>query len=101
MGEQKRSLKYKLTIRPHRTRYPRKKELSVKRQCELLDVNRTSSYRIKGVNLEANHGESIENVNFMRIIYELHQVFPSWGYRKTTSEQSVKYGVFYTINRKF
>lgn len=60
-------------------------ELSVKRQCELARVNRSSVYR-RDEREEKNlsHGESEENLRLMRRLDELHMAYPAWGYRKLT-----------------
>lgn len=59
---------------------PENETLTVKRQCELLDVNRTSVYRTKEERID--HGESEENLTLMTIIDKIHLEHPAWGYRK-------------------
>lgn len=78
---------------------PENKELTVKRQCELLKVNRTSFYR-KRVEAVKNpaHGESLENLDIMEIIDRTHLEHASWGYRKMTDYLRNNHG--YNINRK-
>jgi len=73
--------------------------LTVKRQAELLSVNRTSVYR-KRDEAEKNpaHGESQENLDLMRIIDRLHLERPSWGYRKVAHH--LRHGLGYEVNRK-
>ena len=74
-------------------------ELSVKRQCELLAVNRTSVYRKQGQE-EKNpaHGEPAANLDIMRIIDQTHLEHASWGYRKMTDHLRNNHG--YDVNRK-
>ena len=67
------------------------KALSVKRQCQLLSVNRSSVYRLQMSRKEEEskerdlaHGESRENLDLMRRLDELHLEHPAWGYRKMT-----------------
>lgn len=52
-------------------------KLSLSRQAELLDVNRTSFYR-----KDAVASESEENLKLMKLIDQIHTDFPTWGYRK-------------------
>ena len=64
--------------------------ISVKRQCQLLQVNRSSVYRFHAKEREETeeqnlaHGESLENLELMRRLDELHFEHPAWGYRKMT-----------------
>ena len=64
--------------------------ISVKRQCQLLQVNRSSVYRFNANEREETeeqdlaHGESLENLELMRRLDELHFEHPAWGYRKMT-----------------
>jgi putative transposase len=74
------------------------RQISLKRQCELLEVNRTSAYRKRQSYPDPSHGESRENLDIMRIIDETHLEYPSWGYRKMTDHLRANHG--YTINRK-
>jgi len=73
--------------------------MTVKRQCELADVNRSSVYRQKNQE-QANpqHGESQENLDIMKIIDRTHLEHPSWGYRKMTDY--LRHNHSYEINRK-
>jgi len=56
--------------------------LSVRRQCELLDLNRSSWY------YEAR-GESAENITLMRRIDEQYLVTPFYGSRPGTDQRFV------------
>ena len=64
--------------------------ISIKRQCQLLQVNRSSVYRLRVNGKEGSceqdltHGESSENLELMRRLDELHLEHPAWGYRKMT-----------------
>ncbi len=59
--------------------------LSVKRQCELAKVNRSSAYcELNREQDNPNHGESLTNLAIMEIIDKVHLKWPSWGYRKMT-----------------
>jgi putative transposase len=65
-------------------------EISVRRQCELLGVNRASLYYQPG-------GESEENLRLMRLLDEQYTRTPFYGSRRMTAwlrEQG------YTVNRK-
>ncbi len=78
---------------------PDNKEITVKRQCELIKVNRSSVYyKIKEDEPDPKHGESLENLEVMLIIDKAHLKWPSWGYRKMTDYLRNSYG--YKINRK-
>lgn len=78
---------------------PAEPELTVKRQCELAEVNRTSIYRQREQEqTNPGHGESQENLDIMRIIDETHLARPSWGYRKMTDYLQNQCG--YDVNRK-
>lgn len=57
--------------------------ISVKRQSELLSINRTSVYRPKAED-HIYHGESEENLDYMRMIDVIHLKWPAWGTRKIT-----------------
>jgi len=71
----------------------------LKRQCELVEVNRSSVYRKQNREQDApGHGESQENLDIMNIIDRIHLEHPSWGYRKITDYLRHSYG--YNINRK-
>jgi len=69
---------------------PSNEVISVKRQCQLLQVNRSSVYRLRVNGKEGScgqdltHGESSENLELMRRLDELHLEHPAWGYRKMT-----------------
>ena len=64
--------------------------ISIKRQCQLLQVNRSSVYRLRvngkeeSCEQDLTHGESSENLELMRRLDELHLEHPAWGYRKMT-----------------
>jgi putative transposase len=78
---------------------PDNKEIALKRQCELVEVNRSSVYRKQNREQDApGHGESQENLDIMNIIDRIHLEHPSWGYRKITDYLRHSYG--YNINRK-
>jgi len=77
---------------------PENKDLTVKRQSELLAVNRSSVYRKQHQDQDTDHGESLENLEIMNIIDRTHLKFPSWGYRKMTDHLRNAHG--YNINRK-
>ena len=47
---------------------PENKDLTVKRQSELLAVNRSSVYRKQHQDQDTDHGESLENLEIMNII---------------------------------
>ena len=53
--------------------------ITVKRQAELLGVNRTSVYR-----QAPRKTISAENLHIMRRIDEIHTAYPTWGYRTVT-----------------
>ncbi len=75
------------------------REISLKRQCELVEVNRSSVYRkYNQEQTNLGHGESQENLDIMRIIDQTHLKHPSWGYRKMTDHLRSNYG--YIVNRK-
>lgn len=78
---------------------PGNEKLTVKRQCELVEVNRSSVYREQTRNLfDPTHGESPENLNIMEIIDRTHLEKPAWGYRKMTDYLKNHYGC--KINKK-
>jgi len=54
-------------------------EITIKRQTELLSVNRTSVYRP-----DKEHYESEENVQIMHRIDEIYMEHPYFGYRRMT-----------------
>jgi putative transposase len=68
--------------------------LTVKRQAELLSVNRSSVYR----EADAPKGLDSEALRLMSLIDRLHTDYPTWGYRTITSLLRREYG--YVINRK-
>ena len=54
------------------------REISLKRQCELVEVNRSSVYRkYNQEQTNLGHGESQENLDIMRIIDQAHLEHPS------------------------
>lgn len=54
--------------------------ICVKRQCELVEANRSSVYRRdKEEGKELSHGENAENLSLMRQLDELHMTYPAWG----------------------
>ena len=74
--------------------------LTVKRQCELVDVNRSSVYRKQTQERDnPGHGESLENLELMTLVDQTHLKYPSWGYRKMTDYLRHGYG-YDVINRK-
>lgn len=78
---------------------PENKKLTVKRQCELLEVNRSSVYREQIRDLfDPTHGESPDNLNIMEIIDRIHLSKPAWGYRKMTDYLKNHYGC--KVNKK-
>ncbi|MEA4890290.1 MAG: IS3 family transposase [Clostridiaceae bacterium] len=78
---------------------PENMELTVKRQCELAEVNRSSVYRKQREKQDnPGHGESLENLDIMKIIDRTHLEHSSWGYRKMTDH--LRHGNAYDINRK-
>ena len=78
---------------------PENKELTVKRQCELIKVNRSSIYRLQSLDrFDPTHGESAENLDIMKIIDQTHLEKPAWGYRKMTDYLRNHYG--FKINKK-
>ena len=73
-------------------------KLTVKRQCELVHVNRSSVYRLNRQKRGPYcSGESLENLEIMKIIDKTHLSYPSWGYRKMTDY--LRNGG-YAVNRK-
>ena len=68
--------------------------LSVKRQAELLNVNRTSAYRpVLKAPIIAD-----EELMLMRLIDRYHTDHPTWGYRTLTSILREEHGLI--VNRK-
>lgn len=55
------------------------KHLTVKRQCELMSVNRSSTYRKPKVT-----GSNEETIEVMHKIDAIHTAHPMFGYRKIT-----------------
>ena len=75
------------------------KRLTVKRQSELLAVNRSSVYRKQNRDrYDPTHGESAENLDIMKIIDKTHMAKPAWGYRKMTDYLRNHHGC--KVNRK-
>ena len=66
----------------------------MKRQAELLSVNRSSVYR----EAVAPKGLDSEALRLMGLIDRLHTDYPTWGYRTITSILRREYD--YVINRK-
>lgn len=64
------------------------KDISVRRQSELLGINRSMLYR---------ESEKVEDTGLINTIVEIYSKYPIYGYRRITSELS-KYG--YMVNRK-
>lgn len=69
------------------------RELTVKRQAELLAVNRTSAYRKPNTPVISEH-----DLRLMRRIDEIHTDEPTWGYRTITWVLQNKDGL--VVNRK-
>ena len=69
---------------------PRHKRLSIRRQCELLDLPRSTFYYLPAA-------ESIENLEFMRLLDEQYLKTPFWGSRNMTTWLRHE---GHTINRK-
>jgi putative transposase len=71
----------------------------LKRQSELVEVNRSSVYRKQNREQDdPGHGESQENLDIMNIIDRIHLEHPSWGYRKITDY--LRHSCGYYINKK-
>ena len=70
---------------------PEHSQISIRRQCELLELSRASYYRQPA-------GESAENLEIMRLIDQEYTHRPFFGYRKMTVRLRQEYG--YLINRK-
>ncbi len=69
------------------------KKITVKRQSQLLEINRTSVYRTSPVKTVSD-----EELLIMRWIDELHTQEPTWGYRTITTVLRREHGLL--INRK-
>ncbi len=67
-------------------------KLTVRRQAELVAVNRTSVYR-----KESAYKESEENIEIMNLIDRIHTDYPTYGYRIITRMLS---NAGYVVNRK-
>ena len=65
-------------------------QLSVRRQCELVDLNRATFYH-------QSKGETPFNLRLMRLIDEEYTRTPFYGYRKMTARLN-RQG--HTVNRK-
>lgn len=63
---------------------PETVDIDIKRQCELVEVNRSSVYRKQSKSTDIRHGENDQNLELMREIDKLHYRYPTWGYRKIT-----------------
>lgn len=66
-------------------------QLSIRRQCELVGLNRATLYWPKGE-------ESALNLELMRLIDQEYTQNPFYGYRKMTIQLNQEHG--YQINRK-
>ena len=69
---------------------PRHERLSIRRQCELLDLPRSTFYYLPAA-------ESAENLEFMRLLDEQYLKTPFWGSRNMTTWLRHE---GYTLNRK-
>ena len=69
------------------------KHITVKRQAELLEVNRSSVYRKHPVKTISD-----EELFIMRLIDEIHTAEPTWGYRTITTILRRDHGLL--INKK-
>jgi len=69
------------------------KHITVKRQAELLEVNRSSVYRKHPVKTVSD-----EELFIMRLIDEIHTNEPTWGYRTITTVLRRDHGLL--INKK-
>ena len=69
---------------------PRHERLSIRRQCELLDLPRSTFYYLPAA-------ESTENLEFMRLLDEQYLKTPFWGSRNMTTWLRHE---GHTINRK-
>jgi putative transposase len=67
--------------------------MTVKRQAELLDINRSSAYR-----KPVSRTISDEELFLMRLIDEIHTAEPTWGYRMITAVLRGAYKL--VINKK-
>lgn len=70
------------------------REIELKRQADLLEVNRSSCYRKTSPRKVVNFDE----LRLMGLIDRIHTDNPTWGYRTITSLLRVEHGL--TINRK-
>ena len=74
-------------------------QLTVKRQCELACVNRSSVYRCFDTEEQGiSHGESELNLELMKRLDALHYDYPAWGYRKIADY--LRFSELYEINPK-
>lgn len=67
------------------------KQLSIRRQCELMGVSRSSYYFVA-------QGESEENLLLMKLIDRQHLKMPFWGYPRMTDHLGDSLGI--PINEK-
>lgn len=67
------------------------KQLSIRRQCELLGINRSTKY------YTPSERKKSDDDFYKVLIFEIYKDYPFYGYRKVTKELQ-KMG--YTINRK-
>ena len=72
----------------------KKSPLSVKRQAELLNVNRSSAYRMP----RQSPGVSDEELRLRRLIDRYHTDHPTWGYRTLASLLREEHALI--VNRK-
>jgi len=70
---------------------PTHPEISVARQCELLELPRSSYYKVVG------NRESDENLHFMQLIDKMYTKYPFYGSRKMRDALRRE---GYTVNRK-
>ena len=65
-------------------------ELSLRRQCELLQVNRSTIYY-------KAHGTDVDDISLLNEIRDIWERYPFYGYRRITKELQAK---GYSVNRK-
>jgi putative transposase len=69
---------------------PLNKDLSVRRQCDLLQVNRSTIYY-------KAHGTSVDDTSLLNEIRDIWERYPFYGYRRITVELQSK---GYDVNHK-
>ena len=69
---------------------PKHRTISIKRQCELAALSRSSYYRMFGV-------ESALNLELMRVLDELYTEMPYYGIRRMSAELRTR---GYAVNHK-